>query len=70
MLTIFWSPLGFALVQLLPKGQHFNAGYFCENILQEINQNRPAATAEDGDETLSSILAMPHLTLRLRPSAF
>jgi histone-lysine N-methyltransferase SETMAR len=48
MLTIFWSPLGFPLVQLLPKGQHFNARYFCENILQEINQNRPAATAEDG----------------------
>jgi histone-lysine N-methyltransferase SETMAR len=46
MLTIFWSPVGFPLVQLLPKGQHFNAGYFCANILQEIDQNRPAATAE------------------------
>jgi histone-lysine N-methyltransferase SETMAR len=48
MRTVFWSRLGFPLVQLLPKGQHFDAGYFCENILQEINQDRPAATAEDG----------------------
>jgi histone-lysine N-methyltransferase SETMAR len=32
----------------LPKRQHFNAAYFCENILKEINQNRPAATADDG----------------------
>jgi hypothetical protein len=73
MLTIFWSPLGFPFVQLLPKGQHFNAGYFCENILQEINQNRPAAAVEDGeerDETLSSNLTMPPLRLQVRPSAF
>jgi hypothetical protein len=66
----FWSPLGFPLVQLLLKGQHFNAGYFCENILQEINQNRPAATADDGRRNIVLILTMPHLTLRVRPSAF
>jgi hypothetical protein len=28
MLTVFWSPLGFAVVELLPKGAHFDAGYF------------------------------------------
>jgi hypothetical protein len=70
MLAIFWSPLGFPLVQLLPKGQHFNAGYFYENILQEINQNRPAATAEDGRRNIVLILTIPHLTLQVRPSAF
>jgi hypothetical protein len=70
MLTIFWSPLGFPLVQLLPKGQYFNARYFGENILQEINQNHPAATAENGRRNIVLFLTMPHLTLQVRPSAF
>jgi histone-lysine N-methyltransferase SETMAR len=47
MLTVFWSPLGFSLVQILPKGEHFNARYFCENIIAEIDRIRPASTAED-----------------------
>jgi hypothetical protein len=47
MLTVFWSPLGFSLVQILPKGGHFNARYFCENIIAEIDRIRPASTAED-----------------------
>jgi histone-lysine N-methyltransferase SETMAR len=47
MLTVFWSPLGFALVRMLPKGAHFDAHYFCTNILAEVDRIRPAATAED-----------------------
>jgi hypothetical protein len=47
MLTIFWSSFGFPLVTILPKWEYFNARYFCQNILAEINRIRPAFTDED-----------------------
>jgi hypothetical protein len=47
MLTIFWPPLGFPLVQILPKGQRFNAEYLYNHILYEIDRIRPATTDED-----------------------
>ena len=47
MLIVFWSPLGFRLVRMLPKGVHLDAHYFCTNILAEIDRIRPAATTED-----------------------
>jgi histone-lysine N-methyltransferase SETMAR len=52
MLTIFWSPLGFPLVQLLPKGHHFDADYFCSQIIREIDRIRPTETAEDAKRRL------------------
>jgi hypothetical protein len=36
MMTIFWSPLGFSLVEILPKGIHFDFQYFCSNSLSAI----------------------------------
>jgi hypothetical protein len=66
MLTIFWSPLGFPFVQLLPKGRHFNAGYFCERSIKIVQRRVPKM----GVETLSDFLTMPHLTLQMKPSAF
>jgi histone-lysine N-methyltransferase SETMAR len=47
MLTVFWSPLGFPLVRMLPKGAHFDTHYFCTNILAGVDRIRPAATAEE-----------------------
>jgi hypothetical protein len=47
-LTVFGSPLGFAVVELLPKGAHFDAGYFSMKILAAIVERRPAGTTEDG----------------------
>jgi hypothetical protein len=39
MLTVLWSPLGFSLAEILPKGIHFDSQYFCSNILSAIVQN-------------------------------
>jgi hypothetical protein len=47
MLTVFWSSLGFPLVQILPKGYRFNAEYLCNHILHEIDRIRPATTDKD-----------------------
>jgi histone-lysine N-methyltransferase SETMAR len=52
MLTIVCSPLGFPLVQLLPKGHHFDAEDLCFQILREIDRIRPAETAEDARQRL------------------
>jgi hypothetical protein len=47
MLPVFWSPLGFALVEMLPRGACFDPLYFCLKILCGIVRNRPTDTAED-----------------------
>jgi hypothetical protein len=47
MLTIFWSPLGFSLVEILPKGIIFDSRCFCFNALSAVVQNRPSGTPED-----------------------
>jgi hypothetical protein len=47
MFTVFWSPLGLPLVQILPKAHHFNAEYLYNHILHEIDRIRPATTDED-----------------------
>jgi transposase len=36
MATIAWNELGFHLVEALPKGRHFNAEYYRDNILTEL----------------------------------
>jgi histone-lysine N-methyltransferase SETMAR len=47
MFTVFWSTLGFPLVQILPKGHRFNAEYLCNHILHEIDRIRPGTTDEN-----------------------
>jgi histone-lysine N-methyltransferase SETMAR len=47
MLTVFWPPLGFSIVQILPKGHHLKAEYSCNHILHEIDQIYPATTDQD-----------------------
>jgi hypothetical protein len=34
--TIAWNPLGFYLLDVLPKGKTFNAEYYCVDILIEL----------------------------------
>lgn len=41
MLTIFWSPLGFRIVEMLPQGMKFSAEYFTNVILQKITETHP-----------------------------
>lgn len=41
MLTIFWSPLGFRIVEMLPQGMKFSAEYFTNTILQKITETHP-----------------------------
>jgi histone-lysine N-methyltransferase SETMAR len=41
MLTIAWNPLGFHLLDALPKGRTFNAEYHRDNILMELIPLRP-----------------------------
>jgi hypothetical protein len=65
MLTVFSSPFGFSLVQILPKGHHFNAEYFYNHTLYEIDRIRPATTEEDARRKSSSISTMRPLTLWL-----
>jgi hypothetical protein len=47
MLAVFWSPVRFFLVEILPKGFNFDSQYFCSNILCAIVQNRPSEAPED-----------------------
>jgi hypothetical protein len=47
MLTVFWSPLGFSLVETLLKGIHFDSQSFCSSLLSAIEQNRLSETPED-----------------------
>jgi histone-lysine N-methyltransferase SETMAR len=41
MVTIAWNPLGFHLVDVLPKGMLFNAEYYRDNILAPLLRLRP-----------------------------
>jgi histone-lysine N-methyltransferase SETMAR len=43
MVTIAWNALGFHLVETLPNGRRFNAGYYHDNILTQLIRLRPQA---------------------------
>jgi hypothetical protein len=47
MNTVFWSPLRFSVVKILPKGQHFDAQYSIAAILSVIGENHPMQIWED-----------------------
>lgn len=44
MITVFWSPNGFHLVEALPKGQTFTSDYFSQTILYSLRKNLFAMT--------------------------
>jgi transposase len=39
-IAIFWSPLGFPVIDALPNGEKFTAQYFCDNIVPQIAEQR------------------------------
>jgi hypothetical protein len=47
MPTVFWSPIEFSGVIILPKGQHIDGQSFASIILSVIGENRPVQTWED-----------------------
>jgi hypothetical protein len=50
MLTIFWSLLRFRIIRVIrvvPKGAHFDATHFRDNILYDVDCIRPADSEED-----------------------
>jgi len=48
MLTVFWNPEGFLVVDVLPHGQKFNSEYFINNILQPIYRSLSSRAKELG----------------------
>ena len=61
MLTVFWNPEGFLVVDLLPEGMHFNSEYFINNILEKIFQITAERRAECHRKvTLHFDYARPH----------
>jgi hypothetical protein len=69
-LTIFWSLFGSPPVRLLSKGQRLTAEYFCDNILQEVNRNRPATSAEAAIQNIVCVSTMPRLIPPAKASTF
>jgi hypothetical protein len=47
ILTIFWPPLSFFLVGILPKVTHLDSHDLCSATLSAIVQNSPSETPED-----------------------
>jgi hypothetical protein len=45
--AVFWSPMGFSPVEILPKMIHFDSQHLCSKFLSAIGQNRPPETPED-----------------------
>jgi hypothetical protein len=45
MLTVFWSPNGFHLIEALPAGQTFTSDYFSQTILYTLHKNLSHMTA-------------------------
>jgi histone-lysine N-methyltransferase SETMAR len=62
MFTVFWSPFGFSVVKILPKGQPIDAQYFTPTILSVIAESRPMQTWENPNREMVVYfdIASPH----------
>jgi histone-lysine N-methyltransferase SETMAR len=62
MLTVFWSPLGFAVVEVLAKKKTFTSDYFCETICTKLVTCAPEETRRVGGRQLTVHMdnASPH----------
>jgi hypothetical protein len=75
MLTVFWSPNGFHIIEALPAGRNFTSEYFCETILYTLRKNLSQMTARkivvpmDNAQPHRSKLTVAHLTtFNFRPA--
>ena len=67
MLTIFWNPEGFPIVDVLPSRQIFNSEYFIENILKNIYKIFSSRAEEIGRPiTLHFDNARPHTSRKVQ----
>jgi histone-lysine N-methyltransferase SETMAR len=62
MLTVFWSPLGFPVVEVLAKKKTFTSEYFCETICTKLVACAPEETRRNGGRKLTIHMdnASPH----------
>jgi histone-lysine N-methyltransferase SETMAR len=64
MVTIAWNPLGFHLLDALPKGNTFNAKYYRVNLLTKLLPLRPQV---DGRRpVIHAGNARPHMARKCR----
>jgi histone-lysine N-methyltransferase SETMAR len=64
MLTIIWNPQGFHLINVLPKGQKFNADYYITYLLSTLSQwRRNQRGASDRKLLVHADNARPHTAL-------
>jgi hypothetical protein len=57
MIIIFWSPLGFPVIQALPPNMAFTLGFFIDSILLQIVAAKPA-----GDPGRRLVLHMDNIS--------
>jgi histone-lysine N-methyltransferase SETMAR len=62
--TIAWNPLGFHLVEVLPKGRGLNAEYYRDNTLPELIRFHPEAG--EGYLIIQADNARPHTAQKYR----
>jgi hypothetical protein len=43
MISIFWSPVGFPVIAVLPSITKFTASYFCDDIVPKIGEGIPSS---------------------------
>jgi hypothetical protein len=62
ILTVFWSPLGFPVLDILPEKQPFTSEYFCTTIGTQLAQCALAETRQSGGRQLPVHMdnATPH----------
>jgi hypothetical protein len=63
MLAVVWNPIGFHVMEALPKGRKFNTQYYINDILVAISDWR-RQTGEHGRTNCGCILIMLGHTLR------
>jgi hypothetical protein len=61
LITIFWSRLGFAVIDALPAGKKFTARYFCDNIVPQIAEQRLSDARQNRDRKF--VVHMDNATL-------
>ena len=66
MLSVFWNPDGFLIIDLLPDDLRFTSEYFINNILEKIYEaTTPLREKEHRKITLHFDNARPHTAMKV-----